>query len=73
MYKSVLWRVAERLSYVQDAWCLKVKCVHWLVYRSSECEVCFLIVILIFICVDFCYLYLYCVHLCYLLIYLFMQ
>ena len=23
--KSVLWRVAERLSYIQDAWCLKVK------------------------------------------------
>jgi len=23
--KSVLWRVAERLSYVEDAWCLKVK------------------------------------------------
>ena len=23
--KSVLWRVVERLSYIQDAWCLKVK------------------------------------------------
>jgi len=23
--KSILWRVAERLSYVEDAWCLKVK------------------------------------------------
>ena len=22
---SVLWRVAKRLSYIQDAWCLKVK------------------------------------------------
>jgi len=22
--KSVLWRVAKRLSYIQDAWCLKV-------------------------------------------------
>ena len=22
--KSVLWRVAERLSYIEDAWCLKV-------------------------------------------------
>jgi len=22
--KSVLWRVAKRLSYVEDAWCLKV-------------------------------------------------
>ena len=24
---DVLWRVAERLSYIEDAWCLKVK--HW--------------------------------------------
>jgi len=23
--KSVLWRVVKRLSYIQDAWCLKVK------------------------------------------------
>ena len=23
--KSVLWRVAKRLSYTQDTWCLKVK------------------------------------------------
>jgi len=23
--KSVLWRVAERLSYIEDAWCLKVR------------------------------------------------
>ena len=23
--KSILWRVAERLSYIEDAWCLKVK------------------------------------------------
>ena len=23
--KSVLWRVAKRLSYIQEAWCLKVK------------------------------------------------
>ena len=23
--KSVLWRVAERLSYMEDAWCIKVK------------------------------------------------
>jgi len=23
--KSVLWRVAKRLSYIEDAWCLKVK------------------------------------------------
>jgi len=23
--KSVLWRVEERLSYIEDAWCLKVK------------------------------------------------
>jgi len=22
--KSVIWRVAERLSYIEDAWCLKV-------------------------------------------------
>ena len=22
--KSVLWRVAKRLSYIQNAWCLKV-------------------------------------------------
>jgi len=27
--KSVLWRVAKRLSYIEDAWCLKVnqKCI----------------------------------------------
>jgi len=25
MYKSFLWRVAECLSYMLDAWCLKVK------------------------------------------------
>ena len=24
--KSVLWRIAKRLSYVEDAQCLKVKC-----------------------------------------------
>ena len=24
--KSVLWRVAKRLSYIEDARCLKVKC-----------------------------------------------
>ena len=23
--KSILWRVVKRLSYIQDAWCLKVK------------------------------------------------
>jgi len=23
--KSVLWRVSKRLSYIEDAWCLKVK------------------------------------------------
>jgi len=23
--KSLLWRVAKRLSYIEDAWCLKVK------------------------------------------------
>ena len=22
--KSILWRVAKRLSYIEDAWCLKV-------------------------------------------------
>jgi len=27
--KSVLWRVAKRLSYTQDARCLKVKVVCW--------------------------------------------
>ena len=25
--KSVLWTIAERLSYIEYAWCLKVKCV----------------------------------------------
>ena len=25
--KSVLWRVAKRLSYIEDAWCLKVNVV----------------------------------------------
>ena len=32
--KSVLWRVAKRLSYTEDAQCLKVK--QWLVSISSE-------------------------------------
>jgi len=27
--KSVLWRVATRLSYIEDARCLKVKEVEW--------------------------------------------
>jgi len=27
--KNVLWRVAERLSYVEDACCLKVKVETW--------------------------------------------
>jgi len=26
--KSILWRVAKRLSYIEDAWCLKVKVRH---------------------------------------------
>ena len=26
--KSVLWRVEERLSYTEDAWCLKVNMNH---------------------------------------------
>ena len=26
--KSVLWRVAKRLSYIEDALCLKVKCLY---------------------------------------------
>jgi len=30
--KSVLWRVAKRLSYTEDAWCLKVK------YEESLCS-----------------------------------
>ena len=25
--KSVLWRAAKRLSYIEDAWCLKVNLV----------------------------------------------
>ena len=25
--KSVLWRVVKRLSYIEDARCLKVKCI----------------------------------------------
>ena len=31
--KSVLWRVAKRLSYKEDAWCLKVKYVSLLSSR----------------------------------------
>ena len=46
--KSVLWRVAKRLSYIEDARCLKVKQVrhriqmsfswHWLERISLECD-----------------------------------
>ena len=39
--KSVLWTVAERLSYVEDAWWLKVKSLlHVSITRSSSRSVC---------------------------------
>jgi len=31
--KSVLWRVAKFLSYIEEAWCLKVKCIHLWLYH----------------------------------------
>ena len=44
--KSVLWRVAKRLSYIEDAQCLKVNIRHICIdlkepkeYRASLCEV----------------------------------
>ena len=33
--KSVLWRVAKRLSYIEDAWCLKVNLSRVVVERSA--------------------------------------
>ena len=30
--KSVLWRVAKRLSYTEDAWCLKVN----FIFQNSQ-------------------------------------
>ena len=35
--KSVLWRVAKRLSYIEDAQCLKVKHFHTLVFHLGSC------------------------------------
>jgi len=34
--KSVLWRVAKCLSYIEDARCLKVKKVHVIVTKVCE-------------------------------------
>jgi len=42
--KSVLWSIAKRLSYIEDAWCLKFKDVRVTPFRndphahSSECQ-----------------------------------
>jgi hypothetical protein len=36
--KSVLWKVAESLSYIEDAWCLKVNPkLDYEKYPRSEC------------------------------------
>ena len=41
--KSVLWRIAKRLSYIEDAWCLKVNASHaWSFDWISEYNYCFL-------------------------------
>jgi len=34
--KSVLWRVAKRLSYKQDAWCLKVNTVSYVCFLQQK-------------------------------------
>jgi len=34
--KSVLWRVAIRLSYIENAWCLKVNRFQYTYYRSPH-------------------------------------
>ena len=46
--KSVLWRVAKRLSYIEDARCLKVNIVHTVHYvhtlfclqLNQQCTIC---------------------------------
>jgi len=39
--KSVLWRVAKCLSYIEEARCLKVNALHWHWLRWAEnCETC---------------------------------
>jgi len=34
--KSILWRVAKRLSYIEKAWCLKVKKVSFLFFLNDS-------------------------------------
>jgi hypothetical protein len=36
--KSVLWRVAKRLSYTEDAWCLKVNLPQRKTAGSNPCS-----------------------------------
>jgi len=36
--KSVLWRVAKRLSYIQEARCLKVNTVHNIPLNPTSCK-----------------------------------
>ena len=36
--KSVLWRVVKRLSYIQNARCLKVKCHTGELHRKNNCD-----------------------------------
>ena len=38
--KNVLWRVAERLSYIEDARCIKVHCVVFVAYTSAVAQKC---------------------------------
>ena len=39
--KSVLWRVVKHLSYIQDTWCLKVKCKGYYIHRCmTETKLC---------------------------------
>jgi len=32
--KSVLWRVAKRLSYIEDTWCLQVDWIYLVQYKT---------------------------------------
>jgi len=34
--KRFLWRVAKRLSYIEDAWCLKVKQYHTVIQSREQ-------------------------------------
>ena len=51
--KSVLWRVRKRLSYIEDARCLKVKYAVVCLYTWSALCVCICIVQKFIICTTF--------------------